>query len=158
MLLTALTALLLADLQPIIYTVSFPDPQSHLARIQAFIPASKAPALDLFLPVWSPGFYHQEDYAAKVRDLTATLGDGSTPQVERTAPNRWRISTSYKSCPTRSARNCIWGCPQVLLAFRALGVPREPPGDAWNHQGTISLLPARSEGQACVVDPTRRSQ
>ncbi|MEK6702747.1 MAG: hypothetical protein AABZ53_10825, partial [Planctomycetota bacterium] len=64
-----------SDPQPIAYTISMPAPESHLAHIKATIPTQGSQSLDLFIPVWSPGFYHKEDHAAKVTDLSITAPD-----------------------------------------------------------------------------------
>lgn len=97
--LTLLLATLAAD--PISYTISFPDPASHTARIQATFPTGGAPALDLFLPVWSPGFYHTADYAAKINGLSFSAPDGSSLKSEHPRPNRWTVQTA--GAPTITA-------------------------------------------------------
>ena len=35
------------------------------------------------MPIWSPGFYRVENYAGKVRDMTATDTDRKTLTVEQ---------------------------------------------------------------------------
>ena len=74
---------------PIAYTIRFPDPALHAAQIEATIPTSGRPT-DLFMATWSPGFYHTQDYAAQVVDLTATGGDGKPIAIGHNA-NRWHI-------------------------------------------------------------------
>jgi predicted metalloprotease with PDZ domain len=107
MLLIALAAVIIAaDPEPISYSISFPAPDQHTAVVRATIPTGGADSLDLFIPVWSPGFYHQEDYAAKVKDLAATGQDGAPLRVSRPAPNRWRITTA--------------GAPTIIVAYALL--------------------------------------
>ncbi len=79
-----------AEPAPVHYTIRFPDPASHTARIDATFYTS-GHASDLFMATWSPGFYHTQDYAAQVRDLTVRAADGGTVPVEHPKPNRWRI-------------------------------------------------------------------
>ena len=74
-----------------------PAPESHLAHIKATIPTQGSQSLDLFIPVWSPGFYHKEDHAAKVTDLSITAPDGSTLPVDKPKPNRWHVKTNGAS-------------------------------------------------------------
>jgi predicted metalloprotease with PDZ domain len=45
------------------------------------------------LPVWSPGYYVVQDYAANVQDLAARAPDGRVLDVNRRSRNRWRITT-----------------------------------------------------------------
>jgi len=49
--------------EPIVYTVKTPAPDTHLAEIEATVPAPATPAIDLMMPIWTPGFYKVEDYA-----------------------------------------------------------------------------------------------
>jgi M61 glycyl aminopeptidase/Peptidase M61 N-terminal domain len=58
------------------------------------------------MPVWSPGYYRVEDYAAQVSDLSARRPDGKALTVERVPPNRWRIDTG--------------GASRVVLTYRLL--------------------------------------
>jgi predicted metalloprotease with PDZ domain len=60
----------------------------------------------MMMPVWSPGFYRIEDYAAGVQDLSARTPDGKSLQVEKSAKNRWRVQTS--------------GAPRVVLSYGVL--------------------------------------
>src|SRR5262245_30914777 len=68
------------------YTFAFPSLEAHLAQIKVVVPTDKAETLELCMPVWSPGYYHQEDYARKVKELTATSSEGTPLQVEKPAP------------------------------------------------------------------------
>ena len=51
------------------YTVTFPSPERHLAQVEAIFPTEKQASIELFMPVWSPGFYRGEDYAKNVEPL-----------------------------------------------------------------------------------------
>ena len=83
-----------AALEPIIYTIRIPSPESHIAEIEVAIPTEKHPSIDLMMAVWSPGFYRVEDYSDKVQKLTARTSDGTAVEVEQTRKNRWSISTN----------------------------------------------------------------
>lgn len=79
-----------ADLEPIVYTITVANPESHIAEIEATIPTEGRRAIDLMMAVWSPGFYRVEDYATRVQAIAARDADEVIP-IEQTAKNRWRI-------------------------------------------------------------------
>ncbi len=79
--------------EPIVYSIKIPAPDSHLAEIDASIPTDGKPVIEVMMAVWSPGFYRVENYATRVRELTAHAPDGRALQVESPRPNRWRIAT-----------------------------------------------------------------
>jgi predicted metalloprotease with PDZ domain len=79
--------------EPIIYVVRFPAPAGHVAEVEAAYPADGRAAIELMMPVWTPGFYRVEDYAAKVRDLSARAPGGQTLAVEQPKKNRWTVRT-----------------------------------------------------------------
>ncbi len=78
-------------LDPIVYTVKVPAPDTHVAEITVTVPTGGRDAIDLMMPIWSPGFYRVEDYAGRVQTFTARALDGTLVDVERPRPNRWRI-------------------------------------------------------------------
>ncbi|MGD2217662.1 MAG: hypothetical protein PVJ64_12980 [Gemmatimonadales bacterium] len=84
-------------LQPVVYTIRIPDPEAGIATIEASLPTEGRAVIELMMPIWSPGFYRIEDYAARVRSLTARAPDGGPLEVERTRGKRWRITTGGAS-------------------------------------------------------------
>ena len=62
------------------------------------------------MPIWSPGYYRVEDYAARVQELKARTPDGMELVAEKTEKNRWRIRTG--------------GAPSVALSYRVLCTQR----------------------------------
>jgi predicted metalloprotease with PDZ domain len=82
-----------ADTQ-VAYIVSF-DTAAQRARIEATFPCDGRAGVELMMPVWSPGFYRVENYATRVRDLSAHGRDGAALAVAQPRPNRWRID----ACP-----------------------------------------------------------
>lgn len=79
---------LLALSDPISYSLSF-TPSTHECRIEAKL---SAPAnAELFLPIWSPGFYRVEDYAAQVHNISATA-NGTPLTIDHPKPNRWTLN------------------------------------------------------------------
>ncbi len=93
-------------LDPIVYTVRFPEPEKQYADIEALVPSGRAATLDLMMPIWSPGYYRVEDYAARVEELTARSVSGTELSIEKPDKNRWRIQTS--------------GSPSVTLSYRVV--------------------------------------
>jgi predicted metalloprotease with PDZ domain len=80
-------------LEPIVYTMRFPAPDSHTAVIEARVPTEGRASIDLMLPVWSPGYYRTADYAASVRDFRAATPAGASLTVEKPKPNHWVVVT-----------------------------------------------------------------
>ncbi len=74
------------------YTLRIVDVAARLAEVRAEFPTAGQDALELFLPVWSPGYYRRQAYHERIASLTAAAGDTSLP-VDHPADNRWRIVT-----------------------------------------------------------------
>ena len=116
-----------ARAQAISYTMRFPAPASHVAEVEARIPAKGRESLDLMLPVWSPGYYVQQDYAGKVQTFAATSSRGGDLVVEKPKPNHWLVTTGgADTVVIRYALSCksrfITGC-WVDSAFAVLNGP-----------------------------------
>src|SRR5579885_2184091 len=90
--------------EPVIYTIKVPAPARHLAEVEAIVPTGGRPAIEMMMPVWSPGFYRAEDYAGRVQALSARRPDGAALAVEPVRKNRWRIETD--------------GGPTVVVSYR----------------------------------------
>src|SRR5262249_59319795 len=89
--------------------------------------------IDLMMPVWTPGFYRVEDYAARVQDLAARTPDGAALKAERVKRNRWRLPTggaatvlvTYKLlCKGRSVTGNWVGADLLVLNGGGAVVPR----------------------------------
>jgi predicted metalloprotease with PDZ domain len=92
------------ELAPIAYVIRIPAPATHEIVVQATVPTSGQPSLDLMMPTWSPGYYRVEDYAANLRDVTAETLDGQPLVVEKTNANHWRVVTRGTSAVKLSYR------------------------------------------------------
>lgn len=99
-----------AGAQTIAYTMRFPAPNSHIAEVEARIPTGGKPSLDLMLPVWSPGYYVQQDYARNVQEFAATSSGGAALPVEKPKPNHWLVTTN--------------GAANIVLRYRLLCTSR----------------------------------
>jgi len=60
--------------------------------VQVTVPTDGRPAVDLMMPVWSPGFYGLQNYAARVSAFTARDADGSPLAVQKPTDNRWTVA------------------------------------------------------------------
>jgi predicted metalloprotease with PDZ domain len=80
--------------EAVVYTVRVPAPETHYVEVQATVPTGGRAAIDMMMPVWSPGYYRVEDYAAKVDELKARAPDGNPLSVAKPQANRWRIQTN----------------------------------------------------------------
>jgi predicted metalloprotease with PDZ domain len=90
--------------QPIVYTVSVPQPETHYLEVEAMVPTGRQATVDLMMPIWSPGYYRVEDHAARVSDFVARTPGGVVLSVEKPQPNRWRVQTRKQSTIVLSYR------------------------------------------------------
>src|SRR5215831_1178053 len=66
-----------AGLEPVVYTMNFPAPETHIAEIEVVIPTEKRQSIELMMPVWSPGYYGAGNYAKNVQDFAARTKEGA---------------------------------------------------------------------------------
>jgi predicted metalloprotease with PDZ domain len=92
------------DLEPIVYTMRFPAPETHMAEIEAVIPTGNRASIELMMPVWSPGYYAAGNYARDVQEFKARTADGTALGVDKPKENHWRIQTG--------------GAPSVVITYR----------------------------------------
>src|SRR4051812_19016013 len=93
-----------AALDPIIYTIKSPAPETQTAEIEASFPTDGREAIDLMMPVWAPGYYVIQNHAGRVQNLTARTPDGRTLKVEKPQRNRWWVETG--------------GAPVVVVSYQ----------------------------------------
>jgi predicted metalloprotease with PDZ domain len=152
--------------EPITYTVKFPAPDQHRAEVEAIYPTEGRAAIELMMPVWTPGFYRVENYAGKVLDLAARTSEGKTLKVEQPKRNRWIISTSgakkilvsYKlQCDSRSVTTNWVGEDMAVLngaaTFPTLVENNTRPHEiqlvlAANWKQSMTALDAAPDGKA----------
>ena len=77
----------------IAYTIAMPDPGSHLYAITLTVGgvARAGKAVNLQMPVWSPGRYGRMDFAKNVQDFAVTSVDGRPLRFDRVDGSRWRV-------------------------------------------------------------------
>lgn len=78
---------------PIRYTLSFPEPQTHYVEVTAVVPTNGRPEVELMMAVWTPGSYLVREYARNVEAVTAAAQDGRALAVQKSDKNRWRTAT-----------------------------------------------------------------
>lgn len=81
------------NLTPITYRVRVPQPDTQYAHVEAVVPTSGRATIELMMPVWSPGYYRVEDYAARVDNVVARGPGGEPLAIEKSRSNRWRVTT-----------------------------------------------------------------
>ena len=86
------------------YRVSFPAPQTHYVEVEATFPTDRKPALEVTMPVWTPGSYLVREYSRNVENVAAKGPAGQALEIDKSRKNHWRITTA--------------GAPQVTLTYR----------------------------------------
>jgi predicted metalloprotease with PDZ domain len=79
-------------LEPIRYTLRFPAPHTHYVEVEAAIPTSGRPDVEVYMATWTPGSYLIREYERHVEAVTAAAGARSLA-VAKSTKNRWRITT-----------------------------------------------------------------
>ncbi len=89
-------------LDPLVYTISFPQPASKTFDVQVVVPTGRQETVDMMMAIWSPGFYGIQNYADRVTAFSATAPDGVALEVEKPKPSRWTIKTGGRPSITVS--------------------------------------------------------
>jgi predicted metalloprotease with PDZ domain len=80
------------------YTISMPQPHTHLLQVEMRVRASGgvtlSQQLDLVMPVWTPGSYLVREYARNVQDFAAQTDAGKQLAWAKTNKNTWRVETN----------------------------------------------------------------
>ena len=79
-------------LEPIRYTLRFPAPHTHYVEVEAAIPTSGRPEVEVYMPTWTPGSYLIREYERNVEAVSATAGARALA-VAKSTKNRWKITT-----------------------------------------------------------------
>lgn len=82
-----------SDVDPVQYIVTFPDAERHYVHVAATFPTDGRDAIELMMPVWTPGSYLIREYARHVENLRASTQDGEPLPVRKTRKNRWRVES-----------------------------------------------------------------
>jgi predicted metalloprotease with PDZ domain/cyclophilin family peptidyl-prolyl cis-trans isomerase len=87
-------------LDPIVYTLRFPDPASKTFTVEMTVPSDRRATVDLMMAIWSPGFYGLQNYADRVSHVEARAADGTALDITRPSPSRWTVATGGRSAFT----------------------------------------------------------
>ncbi|MDN3584604.1 M61 family metallopeptidase [Mucilaginibacter flavus] len=78
----------------IVYTVSFPSPETHEIQVKMAVTGIHQSHLLLKMPVWIPGSYLIREFSKSVEMLTAEHEDQNL-QVHKVAKNEWAVYTPH---------------------------------------------------------------
>jgi predicted metalloprotease with PDZ domain len=105
-----------AQTTPVAFTVSTPDPASHLFHVRLRCDVAPADAVEFRMPVWTPGYYGVFDFAGNVRNLTASDGNGRALAAEKTSASAWSVRTG-RAVRVELAYDVLATNPFVANAF-----------------------------------------
>lgn len=81
-----------AQLPEISYTVSMPKPSTHYLEVEMRVRWAQMPdALELKMPVWTPGSYLVREYVRHVQDFTAANAAGAPVGWRKINKNTWQV-------------------------------------------------------------------
>jgi predicted metalloprotease with PDZ domain len=152
-----------ADAPEISYTVSMARPHTHLFDVEARLRyrASAPAALDLLMPVWTPGSYLVREFERHVQEFDARDASGRALAWTKANKNTWRVETAgAREVRVRYAvyanelsvrtsdlndRHAFWNNTNLLVyPDGLLGAPAtikvEPFGD-WKVATTLPAVP-----------------
>jgi len=73
------------------FTVSMPKPHTHYIHVELKIDRPGDGAIELGMPVWTPGAYEVHDFAGKVHSVEALDAAGRELAFEKVGKNSWRL-------------------------------------------------------------------
>lgn len=94
LLLLALVSFVMADNYQ--YTLRWLQGNAHTYEITVTTDAAKAKHTDFWLPVWRPGRYFEQDFAAAVTRFAAKDEAGKPLKWQKTAKSTWRVENPKK--------------------------------------------------------------
>lgn len=87
-----LCACFFAEAAAVQYTIKFPEPQSHYAEVEMHITGWQGGALEVRMPVWTPGSYLVREFSRNLESLSATDNKGRNLNVTHSAKNAWIVT------------------------------------------------------------------
>ncbi|OUC14275.1 MAG: peptidase M61 [Alkalinema sp. CACIAM 70d] len=79
------------------YQVAMPQPTNHLLEVTFRVTGWNQDALDVKMPVWTPGSYLVREYSRHLQNFEAKTGSGERLAFQKLAKNHWRIQTQGES-------------------------------------------------------------
>lgn len=83
--------------EPITFRVSFPEPETHYAHVEATVPTDGQDHVELMMPVWTPGSYLVREYSRHLESLSVRGTKGGELPVAKVRKNRWRVECAGES-------------------------------------------------------------
>ncbi|MEN9936894.1 MAG: hypothetical protein RLZZ387_3473 [Chloroflexota bacterium] len=77
---------------PIVYTISMPEPHTHLYYVRVDLGELEGATLDVALPVWKPGSYMVREFARHVQGFEARAGNRPL-DWRKLDKSTWRVET-----------------------------------------------------------------
>ncbi len=74
------------------YTISMPNPADHLYHVAMDVAGIPERAVELQLPIWSPGRYAKMDFARNVQEFRVVDSRGKPLRWEKVNGSRWRVT------------------------------------------------------------------
>lgn len=79
-----------ANAEQINYTITFPEAQAHYAEVEMTISGLNQKALDLKIPVWTPGSYLVREFSKNIEAFNVSAAGKTLPAV-KTRKNIWHV-------------------------------------------------------------------
>jgi len=86
------------------YTLSFPQPHTHLYEVVFSIGQITTPQIDLQMPTWTPGSYLQREFERNVQDFAARNEAGQSLRWEKVDKATWRVDAGGSEREPRAVR------------------------------------------------------
>jgi predicted metalloprotease with PDZ domain len=100
----------------IAFTVSTPDPATHLYHVTMRCEGLRGPSAEFRMPVWTPGYYGMFDFAGNVRNFAVNDATGHPLAFKKSGPNAWTVTRTAGSALTLSY-DVFANNPFVATAF-----------------------------------------
>ncbi|MEZ5026303.1 MAG: hypothetical protein R2739_06960 [Chitinophagales bacterium] len=79
------------------YSLSFPAPHTHYVEVTMSIKQITQDALQLKMPVWTPGSYLIREFQKNIDFVEVTYNNNTTQRVQKTNKNTWIVDTKNQS-------------------------------------------------------------
>jgi predicted metalloprotease with PDZ domain len=79
-------------IDPVSYRLDLSERNAHIVRVEAHFPTG-GEALDLKLPVWTPGSYLMREFGRHIQDLECQSEAGAALVVRKLDKSTWRVET-----------------------------------------------------------------
>lgn len=94
----------MATAPDLLYTISFPQPHTHLYEVTFAIGNVARPQIDLVMPTWTPGSYLQREFARNVQEFDARDESGQPLRWQKVDKATWRVETGSANGKPRSVK------------------------------------------------------